>query len=60
VWLGALALLCWLGAVCAFSYLLSIANQIFRCALFLYATTGAMPQPFDHDMAALAWKVKEG
>ena len=58
IWLGVLAGAGWLITIIIFSYLTSVANQIFRCALFLYATTGAMPQPFDADSAALAWKMK--
>ena len=58
VFLGALAFVFWVVAVAIFAYLSSVANQIFRCALFLYASTGAMPRPFDNDMAALAWKTK--
>jgi len=49
----------WLITMIAFSYLTSVANQIFRCALFLYATSGAMPHPFNNDMAAQAWKLKK-
>lgn len=57
-WLALAAGLGWLAAMSLFSYLMSVANQIFRCALFLYASTGAMPPPFDPEMAALAWRVK--
>ncbi len=49
----------WLITIFAFSYLTSVANQIFRCALFLYASNGSMPQPFNNDMAATAWKMKK-
>ena len=58
--LGALVVLSWLVGVCIMSYLMGIASQIFRCALFLYATKGTLPDPYHEDMMALAWKVKKG
>ncbi len=57
-WIGAMAVGGWLVAIIALAYIMSVANQIFRCALYLYASAGAMPQPFSDDMAALAWKQK--
>jgi hypothetical protein len=60
IWLGALVVLIWLAGVCILSYLMGIASQIFRCALFLYATRGTLPDPYREDMMALAWKVKKG
>jgi hypothetical protein len=40
------------------SYLLQVASQVYRCALFIYASEGVVPGPFDQDMMDLAWKVK--
>lgn len=57
--LGAAVVLCWLMVVCIFSYLVSVASQIFRCALYLYASQGALPHPYTEDMMALAWKTKK-
>lgn len=58
-WLAALAVVSWLAAVFILSYLTSVASQIFRCALFLYATQGALPGPFTEEMAAGAWKLRK-
>ena len=58
-WLVALVFVTWLVAIFAFSYLMSIASQVFRCALYLYATEGAMPAPYSADMAELAWRTKK-
>ncbi|MDB6123083.1 MAG: hypothetical protein JWQ71_2076 [Pedosphaera sp.] len=58
--LGALVVASWLGGVFIFSYLMSVASQIFRCALYLYALQGALPQPYTQEMVALAWKMKKG
>jgi hypothetical protein len=58
-WLGAGVVLGWLAAVITFSYLMSVASQIFRCALFLYASEGSLPQPYTPQMMTLAWKTKK-
>ncbi len=39
-------------------YLATIANHVYRGALFLYATEGVVPGPYDEDMMNKAWKVK--
>jgi hypothetical protein len=51
--------LVWLAGILTWSYLLSVASQILRCALFLYAAQGALPDPYTPEMMALAWKVKK-
>jgi hypothetical protein len=59
IWLGAFVVLSWLVAIVFFSYLMGVASQIFRCALFLYATQGTMPHPYNEEMMSLAWKTKK-
>lgn len=59
LWLGAAVVLGWLMALIVFSYLMSVASQIFRCALFLYATQGTLPNPYNEGMMSLAWKTKK-
>jgi hypothetical protein len=58
-WLFGIAGFAWLIGICAFSYLTSVASQIYRCALYLYATTGSVPAPYDVDMMSMAWKMKK-
>ena len=58
-WLIPLIVVAWLTAFILWAYLLSVASQIFRCALYLYATQGALPPPYTEEMVALAWKVKK-
>jgi len=41
------------------SYVMSVASQIFRCALFLYASQRVLPQPYTPEMMQLAWKIKK-
>jgi hypothetical protein len=48
----------WLLAVIAFVYVVSIANDIFRCALYVYASEGVMPEPYTAELMDAAWKVK--
>jgi Family of unknown function (DUF6159) len=59
LWLGAGAVLGWLVAMIVFGYLMGVASQIFRCALFLYASQGTLPEPYTTDMMNLAWKTKK-
>ena len=40
------------------SWLQNVVNSVYRCALFIYATEGVVPEPFDKDLLDSAWKVK--
>jgi hypothetical protein len=51
--------LSWIVAIFAFTYLLGVASQIFRCALFLYAAQGTLPDPYTKEMMGFAWKRKK-
>lgn len=35
------------------------AGHVYRCALFIYATEGIAPGPFDNDQMNLGWKRKK-
>jgi len=59
-WLIAAVVGTWLLAMILWGYLMSVASQVFRCALFLYATNGTLPEPYTEEMMALAWKRKKG
>jgi hypothetical protein len=58
-WLIALDMANWLVGILALSYVMSVASQIFRCALYLYASQGTLPEPYTQEMMALAWKSKK-
>ena len=58
-WVTALMGLSWLVGIILWSYMLSVASQIFRCALFLYAAQGSLPAPYTREMMEMAWKVKK-
>lgn len=36
----------------------SIANRVYQCALFVFATEGVIPEPFDKELLDSAWKVR--
>ena len=59
-WIIALVGGMWLVSMILWGYLMSVASQIFRCALFLYATDGRLPAPYTEEMMAMAWKQKKG
>ncbi|HEY3760425.1 MAG TPA: DUF6159 family protein [Verrucomicrobiae bacterium] len=40
------------------SWLTNLVNSIYRCALFIYATEGVIPESFDKELLDSAWKVK--
>jgi hypothetical protein len=49
----------WFVCVFALGYLLAVANHIFRCALYIYASEGTVTAPFTQDMISGAWKIKK-
>ncbi|HEY2328596.1 MAG TPA: DUF6159 family protein [Verrucomicrobiae bacterium] len=40
------------------SWISGVVNPVFRCALFIYATEGVVPESFDKELLDSAWKVK--
>ena len=48
----------WLIALIAFIYVTSVANRVFQCGLYLYASDGVVPEPFNQNMFNAAWKIK--
>jgi len=59
VWIGAAAFVLWFTAMIVLSYLCSIASQIYKGALYLYATEGVIYGPFNQEMLNSAWKFKK-
>ena len=58
-WILAAAGAGWLVGITAFAYLTSVAGQVYRCALFLYAREGTIPEPYNLELLQLAWKRKK-
>lgn len=40
------------------SWISSVVNPVYRCALYIYATEGVVPGSFDRELLDSAWKVK--
>jgi hypothetical protein len=40
------------------SWISSVVNPVYRCALYIYATEGVVPGTFDKELLDSAWKVK--
>jgi len=59
VWILLVALAPWLLCLIAYGYLSSIASRVYLCALYLYASEGAVPGPFDASMMTSAFKTKK-
>ncbi len=45
--------------LCACAWVTSLANRVYRCALYIYATEGVVPEPFTSAMMEAAWKVQK-
>lgn len=51
----------WLITITSISYIQSIVNQIFQCALYIYASEGALPESFsvEDEVLEKIWKIKK-
>jgi hypothetical protein len=54
-----LAVLVWLVAMFSLAYLVAVAGHVYRCALYVYASEGAVPAPYSPAMMDAAWKIKK-
>jgi hypothetical protein len=59
-WIIAIAAVVWFLGLITFLYLLNVAGQVYRGALYLYAAEGTVPSPFDAEQMNAAWKMKSG
>jgi hypothetical protein len=58
-WILAVAGVVWLMGIFAFAYVTSVASQVYRCALFVYASEGTIAEPYNLELLQLAWKIKK-
>ena len=58
-WLIAITGALWLLAMFAWAYVTSVASQIYKGALYLYAAEGVIPEPYNREMLEMAWKYKK-
>ena len=52
------------GVVWAFGLVLlgclsGIVGHVYRCALYIYATEGVVPETYNKELLDMAWKVKK-
>jgi hypothetical protein len=57
-WLIVIATVLWLLGLLFMAYVSGVAGHVYRCALYMYATEGVVPEPFNQDLLDMAWKVK--
>ncbi len=48
-----------LFALVAFGVVLGVAGDVYRCALYVYATEGVVPGPYTPELMNAGWKVKK-
>ena len=58
LWFLIVMLLLFFISMLAFYCLWSAIDHIYRCALYVYATEGVIPGPYDEEMMNTCWKVK--
>lgn len=58
-WLIGVVGVLWVLAMFVLSYLTSVAGQIYKGALYLYAANGIVPEPYSQEMLDSAWKFKK-
>jgi len=49
----------WLLFIFAWSYVTAVAGHVYRGALYLYASEGVVPAPYDQQMLDMAWKYRK-
>lgn len=49
----------WLLFACAFSYLMSVAGQVYLCVLYRYASAGTVAPGYSPEMLTAAWRPKK-
>lgn len=58
-WVVGVAFVLWLVFLVGVGYLSSVAGQVYRCALYMYAATGTAPAPYTKDQMEQAWKTRK-
>lgn len=48
----------WIVSMMALGYASSVADQIYRAALYVYASEGVAPGPYSAEMMDMAWRIK--
>jgi hypothetical protein len=59
VWLIVIAGAIWGLGLLVMAYVSGVAGHVYQCALYMYATEGVVPEPYNQDLLDMAWKVKK-
>ena len=59
IWFIAIAGAIWFIGLLLMAYVSNIAGQVYRCALYIYAAEGVVPEPYNQELLDMAWKVKK-
>jgi hypothetical protein len=58
IWIASALVGLMLLIIIPLSWIGSIVDPVYRCALYIYATEGVVPGSFDQELLDSAWKVK--
>jgi hypothetical protein len=58
-WLIGITAAVWFVAMFVWGYITSVASQVYKGALFLYAADGVVPEPYSREMLDMAWKFEQ-
>jgi len=58
VWLAVVAGMVWVLGLLFIAYVSGVAGHVYRCALYMYASEGVVPEPYNQELLDMAWKVK--
>jgi hypothetical protein len=59
-WFFSIGFLVWFAGLIAFVYVLRVAGLVYLGALYIYASEGVVPAPFEPQQMEMAWKIKSG
>jgi hypothetical protein len=59
IWFFVVAVVLWVIGLFFIGYVSNVASQVYRCALYIYAAEGVVPEPYNQDLLDMAWKVKK-
>jgi hypothetical protein len=59
IWFTAIVGVVWLIGLFFLAYVSNVASQVYRCALYIYAAEGVVPEPYTRDLMDMAWRVKK-
>lgn len=59
IWFIAIAGVSWVFGLLFMAYVSGVASDVYRCALYMYATEGVVPEPYNQELLDMAWKVKK-